>query len=138
MNSFGEGERAADLLMGIFDAVGDGQHLLTASAYTPDGPMTSMAHIENRANETEIDVDDANRLLLVLAMTAGQGVGGLVVRTRTGEATSRVMGWHLSDVAAAPVSRGALFDAYCTDPATGEPIPPEPGMEYADAPPVRF
>jgi hypothetical protein len=138
MYSFCEGERAADLLMGIFNAVGDGQHLLTASAHTPDGPMSAMAHIKNRCHETEIDVEEANRLLRVLTVTAGQGFGGLVVRTRTGEATSRVIAWHLSDGAAAPVSRGALFDAYCTDPATGEPIPPEPGMEYADAPPVRF
>ncbi|WP_331756998.1 hypothetical protein OH782_41270 (plasmid) [Streptomyces sp. NBC_01544] len=137
MNSFCEGERAADLLMGIFNAVGNGQHLLTASARTPDGPMSAMAHIKNRADETEIDADEANRLLSVLTMTAGQGVGALVVRTRTGEAASRVIGWHLGDGAAAPVSRGALFDAYCTDPATGEPIPPEPGVEYADAPPVR-
>ncbi|MGP4001571.1 hypothetical protein [Streptomyces sp. 8N706] len=58
------------------------------------------------------------------------------MRTNHADDTSRVLGWRLSDCTTHPLNRAEIFSAYCTDAATGEPIPPEPGTEYADAPPV--
>jgi hypothetical protein len=55
---------------------------------------------------------------------------------RCADDTSRVLGWRLSDCTAHLLNRAEIFGAYCTDAATGEPFRPEPGAEYADAPPV--
>ncbi|HBF78537.1 MAG TPA: hypothetical protein DD420_00950, partial [Streptomyces sp.] len=129
MNPCCEDDRAIDLLFSVLDVLDDGVHVLTALAVTPDGPMTAMAMVENRPGVSEMDVDEANRMVRVLSMTADQGVGGLVVRSRKGVRARRVLGWRISGLTAAPVSSAELFDVYCTDPSTGEPMPPEPYTE---------
>jgi hypothetical protein len=41
-----------------------------------------------------------------------------------------VCGWRLLDGWLEPLSEGEVFAAYCTDALTGEPVPPERGLEY--------
>lgn len=48
-----------------------------------------------------------------------------------------VRAWHLAAGRAFPLTAAQAFALACTDPATGEPIPPEPGAHYADAFPIE-
>ena len=130
-----DAERAADLLMGLFDAVGDGCHTLTVSVAGDARSLASMVPFHNQGDATTVDEEAALHLMALLALTSGR-VGGAVVRTLYGGGKSRVLGWRLSGCTAVPLGRAEIFSAYCTDAATGEPIAPESGVEYADAPPV--
>ncbi|WP_306366102.1 hypothetical protein [Nocardiopsis sp. CC223A] len=47
-----------------------------------------------------------------------------------------VRGWRIADHALVPFDEAELFDAHCTDAASGEPVPPERGVEFAPAPAV--
>lgn len=48
----------------------------------------------------------------------------------------QVRGWRLDHGLLYPLDEAQMFDAHCTDSASGEPIPPEPGVEYTAAPAV--
>lgn len=39
-------------------------------------------------------------------------------------------GWRLARGNLVPLSAGEVFSAYCTDADTGEPVAPEPHVEY--------
>ncbi|MFD6949617.1 hypothetical protein A6A08_07290 [Nocardiopsis sp. TSRI0078] len=47
-----------------------------------------------------------------------------------------VRGWSVVDRDMVPLDEARMFDAHCTDAASGEPVPPERGVVYADAPAV--
>ncbi|CAL9601918.1 hypothetical protein SUDANB121_05470 [Nocardiopsis dassonvillei] len=47
-----------------------------------------------------------------------------------------VRGWRIADHTLQPLDEAEMFDAHCTDAASGEPIPPERGVEFAPAPAV--
>ncbi|OOC54338.1 MULTISPECIES: hypothetical protein [Nocardiopsis] len=47
-----------------------------------------------------------------------------------------VRGWRVADRDLVPLDEAQMFDAHCTDAASGEPIPPERGVVYTDAPAV--
>lgn len=129
-------ERAADLLMGLFGAVGDGCHTLTVSVTGRARGAVSVLPFHNFGEYTDVDEEAALDVIALLSLTSGR-IGGAVVRTNHADDTSRVLGWRLGDCTAHPLGRAEVFSAYCADAATGEPIPPEPGTEYADAPPVE-
>lgn len=44
-----------------------------------------------------------------------------------------VRGWHFDGAALQPVDEQAMFAVHCIDSETGDPIPPEHGVRYADA-----
>ncbi|MGW7189831.1 hypothetical protein ACWGIP_11865, partial [Streptomyces sp. NPDC054838] len=46
------------------------------------------------------------------------------------DAPDRVHGWRLDRGRLVALSAAAVFNAYCTDADTGEPVAPEPGVEY--------
>lgn len=48
----------------------------------------------------------------------------------------QVRGWRLDRGLLHPLDEAQMFDAHCTDSASGEPIPPEPGVEYTGAPSI--
>jgi hypothetical protein len=48
-----------------------------------------------------------------------------------------VRAWRLSAGHAVPLTAGQVFALACTDPDTGDLIPPEPGAEYIDAFPIE-
>ncbi|MEU3466226.1 hypothetical protein ABZ721_40635 [Streptomyces sp. NPDC006733] len=129
-------ESAAALLNSVFVAVGDGCHALTVSirahSASDDYFVTTVPFCTAGARITA-DQGDTERI--VTLMLAGR-IGGLVVRTANEDGTFRVCGWYLQDDAAVPLSRAQVFNAYCIDP-DGEPIPPERGVEYAEAPPLN-
>ncbi|MGW6569819.1 hypothetical protein [Streptomyces sp. NPDC054975] len=129
-------EPAAALLMGLLRAVGDGCHTLTVSVTGCARGAVCILPFRNVGEYTGVDAAAAFDVIALLALTSG-GIGGAVVRTNHADNTSRVLGWRLSDCTAHPLGRAEIFNAYCTDAAAGELIPPEPGVEYADAPLVE-
>ncbi|MGW0704274.1 hypothetical protein ACWD0A_34345 [Streptomyces sp. NPDC002867] len=95
----------------------------------------SVLPFHNFGEYTDVDAEAVLDVIALLSLTSGR-IGGAVVCTNHADDTSRVLGWRLSDCIAPPLGRAEIFSAYCTDAATGEPIPPEPGTEYAVSPPV--
>ncbi|MER7112535.1 hypothetical protein [Streptomyces sp. NPDC000229] len=98
-------------------------------------PAAFTLPFHNFGEYTDVDPEAALDVIALLSLTSGR-IGGAVVRTHHADDTSRVLGWRLRDCTAHPLGRAEIFNAYCTDATTGEPIPPEPGTQYADAPPV--
>ena len=47
-----------------------------------------------------------------------------------------VRAWRLAAGRAIPLTSAQAFALACTDPATGDPVPPEPGARYEDAFPL--
>ncbi|RKS08125.1 hypothetical protein DFP74_3818 [Nocardiopsis sp. Huas11] len=52
----------------------------------------------------------------------------------TAVAVKLVRGWRVGEGRLVPLGEAEMFDAHCTDAASGEPLPPEPGVEYSSAP----
>lgn len=80
------------------------------------------------------------------ALTLG-GQGALILRSFTERVShtepngvnipvKQVRGWQLNRGALVPLDEAQMFDAHCTDSASGEPLPPERGVEYTGAPPI--
>ncbi|MFI8769582.1 hypothetical protein ACIGN6_32385 [Streptomyces sp. NPDC053792] len=90
-------------------------------------------HVEGEAFDADPDLALEAMVLLRLAATVG---GSAVVRTHFADG-ERVCGWKLIEFYAVPLSAAEIFNAYCTDPETGEPVPPEWGVEHVAAPTVR-
>jgi hypothetical protein len=127
-------DTASDTLLRIVEAVGDGIHHVVCSLPTDDGPpLLAAVHIaidpDGEMHLTEADALVICTVMAVAAVTAR--VGGLVVRTTDTDGRDTVRGWELRDGEPRPLSEAAVFDAYCTDVATGDPVPPEPGVRYA-------
>lgn len=47
-----------------------------------------------------------------------------------------VRGWRVGERTLLPLEEAEMFDAHCTDPASGEPLPSERGVEYTSAPEI--
>ncbi|WP_256107468.1 hypothetical protein [Streptomyces sp. ODS05-4] len=135
-------ERAGRLLALLLDAAGPGSHHLVCSvpadeqliaALTAEHPAGSPAARAPAAH----DPAEAARFTTVLAAGIALGVpGGLVLRTHTPDAPDRVHGWRLEAGALHPLTAAEVFNAYCTDAETGEPIPPESHTDYRPGFPV--
>ena len=127
-------DAASHTLLRLLEAVGDGTHHVVCSLPCPDGPpLLAAVHIDTRPDgDLHLAETDALVVCTVMAVAAVTArLGGLVVRTTDAAGRDTVRGWELRDGEPQPLSEAAVFDAYCTDPATGEPVPPEPGVRYA-------
>ncbi|MEE4545405.1 hypothetical protein V2S66_25985 [Streptomyces sp. V4-01] len=142
-------DRASHTLLRLIEAVGPGSHHVVCSLPT-DGGSSLLAAVqvdapppeghEPRARPGEpgdLSFSEADALVVCTVMAAGAATsrpGGLVVRTVTGQGADRaetVRGWTLRGGEPYPLSEAEVFNAYCTDAVTGEPVPPEPGVRYA-------
>ncbi|MFJ4879889.1 hypothetical protein ACIP93_32445 [Streptomyces sp. NPDC088745] len=126
-------ERAAALLMGFLDAAGDGCHVLIIAASANGDGLSITVPFHNDGDTTDLDPDDALEAMEILTLAAMVG-GGAVLRTNLADHTTEARGWKLVEFYAKPLSAAQIFNAYCTDAATGELIPPEWGVEYVAAP----
>ncbi|MEU4181557.1 hypothetical protein [Streptomyces sp. NPDC026589] len=129
--------RALDIFDKLTEEAGEGTHSLTlavtgmgGTAYEvfpfiqdDEGMAASLSHLEEFCE------------LLAIAIS-GAHPSGLAMRTAGERATVR--GWKFTDGDPIPLNRAETFNAYCTDPTTGEPIPPDPDTEYADAPVIHL
>lgn len=124
---------AAHTLLRLLAAAGPGTHHLVASLPPDDGPPLLAAAAITTTADGAIDLDDAETTALCTVMAAarlGTRPGGLVLRTTDRRGTDTVRGWTLHHEGPHPLTEAEVFDAYCTDPDTGDVLPPEPGVRY--------
>ncbi|MFJ9852362.1 hypothetical protein [Streptomyces sp. NPDC101150] len=125
--------RATAAVRQLLEALGDGAHHLVCSIPAGDPPLLAILH--TTAGETgRPRLSESETLIFCTVLAAGLALstpGGIVARTTTGESRSTVRGWSLRDGWPCPLTEAEVFTAYCTDADTGEPIPPEHGVDYA-------
>jgi hypothetical protein len=149
-------DRASHTLLRLIEAVGPGTHHIVCSLPTgtaeaalvaavlieapapgesPGGMRAGDAAAGDSGDDLRFSETDALVVGTVMAVgTVTAQPGGLVVRTVTGKGADRaetVRGWSLRGGEPYPLTEAEVFNAYCTDPVTGEPVPPEPGVRYA-------
>ncbi|MCP3816948.1 hypothetical protein NLX86_01960 [Streptomyces sp. A3M-1-3] len=125
-------EQASRVLMRLLEAAGPGTHHLVCSVPAEDEQLLAVLHAERPA-DGPVRLDDADGLDFVTVLAAGIAVespGGVVLRTSGPGTGDRVRGWKLDRGRLQPLTAGEVFSAYCTDATTGEPVSPEPGVEY--------
>lgn len=125
-------DRASRLLTHLIERAGPGTHHLVCSVPTADEQLLAALHLERPGTgPARLDASESAEFVTVLAAgIALDSPGGVVLRTTAPGAPDRLHGWRLRDSTLAPLSEGQVFSAYCTDADTGEPISPEPGVEY--------
>ncbi|MFI1831298.1 hypothetical protein ACH41E_33365 [Streptomyces sp. NPDC020412] len=93
--------------------------------------------LQREGKVLHVDEDQANEFAHLLAvLVSGAHSGALVMRLEAGGEQS-VRGWRFREGDAKPLNRAEVFDAYCYTPS-GEIHPPEPGVEYKDAPVIHL
>lgn len=111
-----------------------GRHHLVCSVPLESGSLIAALHMRTAPGapaSPSAEDDDRHALRMVLAVgLAGAHSGGVVLRTTGPDERDTVHGWALRDGWLAPLTEAQVFSAYCTDPDTGEPVSPEPGVEY--------
>ncbi|MFC9298814.1 hypothetical protein ACFTWH_31030 [Streptomyces sp. NPDC057011] len=128
-------ERAAAALERLLAGAGPGHHHLVCSVPTEAEQLVAVLHADTgdgrAAAPPRIEGREALDFVTVLAAgLALGGPGGLVLRSTTEGNRDRVHGWRLDRGRLTVLSAAAVFNAYCTDADTGEPVAPEPGVEY--------
>ncbi|MQY14889.1 hypothetical protein SRB5_50650 [Streptomyces sp. RB5] len=125
-------DRAVAAFTRLVDGLAPGGHHLVCSVR--DGALTAVLEAEpDPAGGHVFEETDALDFCTVLAVAfARNGAGGVVMRSLPAAAGGReqVRGWRLAHGWLQPLSEGEVFSAYCEDAATGEPIPPEPDVDY--------
>ncbi|MFB6819712.1 hypothetical protein ACFCV8_34810 [Streptomyces sp. NPDC056347] len=125
-------DRASHLLLRILEAAGPGTHHMVCSTPAEGEHLAAVLHTERDATgPARIGSDEGAEFVTVLAVAiALDKPAGLVLRTSSPGTGDRVHGWRLKRGGLVPLSAGEVFDAYCTDAETGEPIAPESRVEY--------
>ncbi|KAB8161972.1 hypothetical protein FH609_025525 [Streptomyces sp. 3MP-14] len=112
------------------------------SVLLPDAPLSANLPVEPPRSSRPPGPPERQAAVfctvLAVALAAG-AAGGLVLRSGAEAppgATPRqeVRGWRLAGGRLVPLGEAEVFAAYCTDPTTGEPLPPEHGVRYRPAP----
>ncbi|MBB1256743.1 hypothetical protein H3146_25855 [Streptomyces sp. OF3] len=129
-------DRAVELIGGLLLGAGAGRHHLVCSVRLPDAAggqsLTAALHTGDDRTTGEVEINREAALALALVLAAGittLGTGGVVLRS-THRESEVVHGWRLVGSRLRPLTTAEVFTAYCTDPYTGEPLAPEPGVEH--------
>ena len=125
-------DRASAALRKVLQVVGAGVHHLVCSVLADGATLVAVLRAEATGERPpELDECGAHVFRTVLACgIATRSAGGIVLRTTVPQAPDTVRGWALYDGRLRALSEAEVFTAYCTDAETGEPIPPEHGVEY--------
>ncbi|MCQ0021875.1 hypothetical protein M4914_02100 [Streptomyces somaliensis DSM 40738] len=125
-------EQASRAVLRILDEAGPGAHQLVCSVPAADERLLAVLRTDRTALEpARLDSPEGTEFLTVLAAGLARATpGGLVLRTSTPGTPDRLHGWRLDHGRLVPLTEAEVFNAYCTDADTGEPLPPEPGVEY--------
>ncbi|GGS98621.1 MULTISPECIES: hypothetical protein [Streptomyces] len=128
--------RASELLVRILDTAPPGDRHLVCTVSGPPDTLVSVLHADQDPHgATRLDEAEALEFTSVLALgLATRSPGGLVMRTSATGTADRVYGWRLRGGALEPLTASEVFDAYCTDVESGDPIPPESGVDYREPP----
>ncbi|SHM87638.1 hypothetical protein [Streptomyces yunnanensis] len=140
--------RATTALQHLLTALGDGTHHLVCTLPDAGDSLRAYLHTTGTPDGAPPQLPESETLVFctVLAAALAQpATGALVCRTTPTEdptgtpaepAPATVRGWRLRDAWPDPISAAEIFDAYCTDPETDEPIPPEHRVDYAPGLPL--
>ncbi|MEU4898579.1 hypothetical protein AB0B12_39350 [Streptomyces sp. NPDC044780] len=126
----------------LLSALGPGHHHLLTSAHTPEGGSVATASVTvESAPDGRIRTEKEGALMFchVLAQASLAFECGVVfARSVTPDGGGKVVvqGWVLTDGWPRSMSAAEVFNAYCTELATGDPVPPEPDTEYLAGAPV--
>ncbi|MGW7441697.1 hypothetical protein [Streptomyces sp. NPDC054849] len=127
-------DRATDALTRLVAGAGPGHHHFVCSIPTDTEQLVAVLHADTTDDpDTPPRIERRDGLDFVTVLAAGLalgGAGGLVVRSTTEGHRDRVHGWRLDRGRLTALSAAAVFNAYCTDADTGDPVAPEPGVEY--------
>ncbi|WP_406509529.1 hypothetical protein [Streptomyces sp. NBC_00212] len=125
-------DRASHLVLSLLEAAGPGTHHLVCSIPAQVEQLIAVLHADREGfDPVRLDETDAAEFVTVLAAgIALHSVGGLVLRTTESGTPDRLHGWRLNQGRLDPLTAGEVFSAYCTDAATGDPLAPEPDVEY--------
>ncbi|MFG2893571.1 hypothetical protein [Streptomyces sp. NPDC048248] len=129
--------RATHVLRQLLEALGEGTHHLVCSIPAGEPSLLAILHATS-SDGGRLQLSEATTLVFCTVLATGLALrtpGGIVSRT-TAEGTTAgthdtVRGWSLRDSWPCPLTAAEVFTAYCTDAETGEPIPPEHGVDYA-------
>ncbi|MFF9077963.1 hypothetical protein ACF1A9_37930 [Streptomyces sp. NPDC014872] len=125
-------DRASHLLLRMLETAGPGTHHLVCSAPAAGEHLLSVLHVErDTGGPARLESAEGVEFVTVLAVgIALEKPGGVVLRTSNPGARDRVHGWRLDRACLVPLTAGEVFSAYCTDADTGEPVAPEPHVDY--------
>ncbi|MFJ5710338.1 hypothetical protein [Streptomyces sp. NPDC093105] len=125
-------DRATGLLLSLLDGAGTGTHHLVCSVPAADDHLLAVLHTtRDEQGTSHHDPTAATEFTAVLA--AGivlAAPGGLVLRATHPDRPDRLHGWRLAGGTLSPLTEAEVFAAYCTDARTGEPLPPEHGVDH--------
>ncbi|WP_138904949.1 hypothetical protein [Streptomyces albidochromogenes] len=124
--------RAQRLVTRLVEQAGPGSHHLVCSVPAEEEQLLAVLHAERTGTEpVQLPETEAAEFVTVLAAgIAAQRPGGVVLRTTAPGAPDRLHGWRLQRGRLLALTAGEVFSAYCTDADTGDPVSPEPGVEY--------
>ncbi|MDX3855179.1 hypothetical protein [Streptomyces sp. AK02-01A] len=125
-------DRASHILLRLLETAGPGTHHLVCSVPAADEQLLAVLHTE-RPDDAPARLDSSEGAEFVSVLAAGialESPGGVVLRTTGPGTPDRLHGWRLRRDSLVPLTVGEVFSAYCTDADTGEPLSPEPGVEY--------
>ncbi|MCX5202665.1 hypothetical protein OG897_14545 [Streptomyces sp. NBC_00237] len=125
-------ERSSHLLVALLKGAGRGTHHLVCSVPAESEQLLSVLHAEAGPDGIpELSDDEGAEFVTVLAAgIALESPGGVVLRTTRDGESDRVHGWRLDRGGLTALTEAEVFSAYCTDAMTGEPVSPEPGVDY--------
>ncbi|MFI1016936.1 hypothetical protein [Streptomyces sp. NPDC020965] len=132
-------DRASHLLTRLLEEAGPGRHHLVCSVQAPEEQLLAVLHADRDPTRPDAapTAADTTEFVTVLATAIALGrPGGVVLRTSPPDAPDRLHGWRLHRSRLLPLTEAEVFSAYCTDAMTGEPLSPEPGVEYRAGFPV--
>ncbi|MFF5449595.1 hypothetical protein [Streptomyces sp. NPDC012888] len=128
--------QAAETVHRLLTTAGPGRHHLVCSIPADEQQLIAVLHADTGHGTTPDALSGGLDFTTVLAAgLALGGTGGVVLRT-TAHGADRVHGWRLQGGTLVPLPAAAVFNAYCTDADTGDPVAPEPGVEYCPGFPV--
>ncbi|MGW2612727.1 hypothetical protein ACWC4A_52065 [Streptomyces mirabilis] len=119
----------------LLSTCGPGRHHLTCSATTAPGSYASASvTVECTPADESVENADYEGWLMFCHLLAQTSIafrdGTIFVRSYTTDSTSVVRGWTITDGWPQPMAAADVFAAYCSDLASGDPIPPQPGTAY--------
>ncbi|MFF8988243.1 hypothetical protein ACF08E_33315 [Streptomyces globisporus] len=125
-------DRASHLLMRLLETAGPGTHHLVCSVPTDNDQLLAVLRTHrDSTGPARLDSAEGAEFATVLAVAVAlESRGGVVLRISAPDSPDRVHGWRLAHGGLAPLTAGEVFNAYCTDADTGEPVSPESGVEY--------
>jgi hypothetical protein len=128
--------QASGLLARILNTARPGQRHLVCSISAAPETLDAVLHADTDPDgASQLDEAEALEFTTVVALgLATRSPGGLVMRTTAPSTPDQVHGWRLRAGDIEPLTAVEVFDAYCTDIDSGEPISPESGVDYC-APP---